>query len=190
MILKGRLAELMVQVAPNLYRKYITTDRKGKAILYVKMQKAIYGLLRSALLLYRKLVAELESTGFVINLYDPCVANKVINGEQITVCWHVDDLKVSHMEPAEVTKFGDWLSKPSGVSVATHCGKVHDYLDGEHDRVHQDHHQRFARGDNCDTSKSCRRPSVHSEEDRGDAAAGGTSTCVPSHNSTGAVSEC
>jgi len=76
MILKGRLAKLMVQVAPNLYRKYITIDWKGKAILYVKMQKAIYGLLRSALLFYRKLVADLESTGFIINPYDPCVANK------------------------------------------------------------------------------------------------------------------
>jgi hypothetical protein len=29
MVLKGRLAELMVQVAPNLYRKYITVDRRG-----------------------------------------------------------------------------------------------------------------------------------------------------------------
>jgi hypothetical protein len=37
MVLKGRLAELMVQVTPNLYRKYITVDRKGTAILYVKM---------------------------------------------------------------------------------------------------------------------------------------------------------
>jgi len=52
MILKGRLAELMVQVAPNLYRKYISVDRKGTAILYVKMQKAMCGLLRSALLFY------------------------------------------------------------------------------------------------------------------------------------------
>jgi hypothetical protein len=57
MILKGRLAELMVQVAPNLYRKYISVDRKGMTILYIKMQKAIYGLLRSALLFYKKLVA-------------------------------------------------------------------------------------------------------------------------------------
>ncbi len=43
MILKGRLAELMVQVAPNLYRKYILVDRKGMAILRVKMQKAPMG---------------------------------------------------------------------------------------------------------------------------------------------------
>jgi hypothetical protein len=37
MILKGRLAELMVKVVPNLYRKYIPFDRRGAAILYVKM---------------------------------------------------------------------------------------------------------------------------------------------------------
>jgi hypothetical protein len=53
MILKGCLTELMVQVAPNLYRKYITVDRKNTPVLYVKMQKALYGLLRSALLFYR-----------------------------------------------------------------------------------------------------------------------------------------
>ncbi len=122
MILKGRLAELMVQVASKLSRKYISLDRKGKATLYVKMQKAIYGLLRSALLFYRKRVADLESSRLIINPYDPCVANKVINGKQMTVCWHVDDLKVSH------TKFRNWLSKTYGVSVATHQGKIHDYL--------------------------------------------------------------
>ena len=128
MILKGRLAELMVKVAPNLYRKYISVDAKGSAILYVKMQKAIYGLLRSALLFYTKLVSDLESNGFKLNPYDPCVANKMIDGTQMTVCWHVDDLKVSHVNPIEVTKFGDWLNATYGVSVATHRGKVHDYL--------------------------------------------------------------
>ena len=74
MILKGRLAKLMVKVAPNLYRKYISVDAKGSAILYVKMQKAIYGLLRSALLCYNELMADLEGDGSVINPYDPCVA--------------------------------------------------------------------------------------------------------------------
>jgi hypothetical protein len=111
MVLKGRLAELSVQVAPNLYRKYITFDRKGMAILYVKMQKALYRLLRSALLFYHKLVANLESNGFVLNPYDSCVANKVVDEKQKMVCWHVGDLKVSHCDPAQVTMFGEWLSK-------------------------------------------------------------------------------
>jgi hypothetical protein len=42
-------------------------DRKGTAVLYVKMQKAIYELLRSALLFYKELVANLESIGFKLN---------------------------------------------------------------------------------------------------------------------------
>jgi len=33
--------------------------------------------------------------GFVLNPYDPCVANKgVVKGKQLTIVWHVDDLKV------------------------------------------------------------------------------------------------
>jgi hypothetical protein len=128
MVLKGRLAELMVQVAPNLYRKYILVDKRNAPILHVKIQKALYGLLRSALLFYQKLVGDLESNGFVLNPYDPCVANKDINGNQMTVCWHVDDLKVSHVDPTEVSKFGQWLSTTYGIAVAEHRGKVHDYL--------------------------------------------------------------
>lgn len=73
MHLKGRLAELMVMVEPSLYRKYVTTSSKGEPMLYVRMHKALYGMLRSALLFYRKLVADLEDNGFVINPYDPCV---------------------------------------------------------------------------------------------------------------------
>jgi hypothetical protein len=84
MILKGRLPKLMVKVAPNLYRKYISVDAKGSAILYVKMQKAIYGLLRSALLFFKKLVSDLKSTGFKLNPYNPCVANKTVNGTQMS----------------------------------------------------------------------------------------------------------
>jgi hypothetical protein len=94
MILNGPLVELMVQVAPNLYRKYITVNRKNTPILCIKMPKALYGLLMSALLFYRKLVGDLKSNGFVLNPYDPCVANKVINGKQMTVCWHVSDLNM------------------------------------------------------------------------------------------------
>jgi hypothetical protein len=108
MILKGRLVKLMVQVAPNLYRTYSTVSQDtGQAILYIKMQKAIYGLLRSTLLFYRKPIVELENAGFKLNPYDPCIANNIISSTQMTVCWHVDDLKVSHINPQEIPKLGD-----------------------------------------------------------------------------------
>jgi hypothetical protein len=127
MLLKGRLAELMVMVEPSLYRKYVTFSSKGEPMLYVKMHKALYGMLRSALLFYRKLVADLEADGFEINPYDPCVANRMVNGLQQTVVWHVDDLKVSHKDPEVNTTFGKWLVEKYG-DCAEHRGKHHDYL--------------------------------------------------------------
>ncbi len=59
----------------------------------MKLQKALYGLMRVSLLFYRKLRKELEEYGFVVNPYDPCVANKDVgDGKQLSIIWHVDDL--------------------------------------------------------------------------------------------------
>ncbi len=110
MRLDGILAELMVQMAPSLYHKYVTTNTKGKAVLYVQLEKAVYGIMKSALLFYRKLVANLTSLGYSINPYDPCVANKLINGKQMTICWHVDDLLIGHVDSSVVTTFITWLA--------------------------------------------------------------------------------
>ena len=37
MVLKEELAEMKVQIAPEIYRKYVTLDKKGTKILYVKL---------------------------------------------------------------------------------------------------------------------------------------------------------
>jgi hypothetical protein len=68
MVLKGELAEMMIQIAPQTYHKYVTVDRKGAPILYVKLQKALYGLMRVSLLFYMKLEKKLEHYGFEVNL--------------------------------------------------------------------------------------------------------------------------
>ena len=64
MLLKGKLAELMVQIYPKMYQKYVITSSKGEPMLYVQLSKALYGLLQSALLFYKKLQTELEDFGF------------------------------------------------------------------------------------------------------------------------------
>ena len=46
-ILRGRLAEIMVQVDPAMYRKYVTYSPNGQAMLYVRLSKALYGMLRA-----------------------------------------------------------------------------------------------------------------------------------------------
>ena len=45
-------------------------------MLYAKLNKALYGMLHSALLFCNKLVSELKEIGFELNPYDPCVANR------------------------------------------------------------------------------------------------------------------
>ena len=55
MFMKGKMAELMVHVAPQIYCKYIITTQWVKKILYMRVQKALYCMLKSVLLLYQKL---------------------------------------------------------------------------------------------------------------------------------------
>ena len=56
------------------------------------MEKALYGMLQLSLLYYKKFRQDIESIGFKVNPYDPCVANRMVNGKQHTVTWHVVDL--------------------------------------------------------------------------------------------------
>jgi hypothetical protein len=58
--IRGRLAELTVKTAPKIYCKCITLNANNKTVLCVKLQKATYGCLRSALLFYSKLAQDLE----------------------------------------------------------------------------------------------------------------------------------
>ena len=46
------------------------------------------------LLFCEKLLGDLDAYGFRINPYDQCGANKMIGGKQLTVCWHVDGIKI------------------------------------------------------------------------------------------------
>jgi hypothetical protein len=128
MLLRGELAELMVTIDPVLYGPYMITTARGEKLLYVKMLKAMYGLMRAALLFYLKLRSDLEEYGFVMNEYDPCVGNKMVGGKQMTVTWHVDDLKASHVDELELTKLVMFLGKKYGEKITVHRGDMHDYL--------------------------------------------------------------
>jgi hypothetical protein len=55
MILKGELATMLMKIAPEVYSRYVMADKKGTPVLYMKLQKALNGLMRASLLFYRKL---------------------------------------------------------------------------------------------------------------------------------------
>ncbi len=73
--------------------------------MYLHLQKALYRIMTSALLFYRKDILELKEMGFEVNPYDPCVVNKQVDGSQMTVQWHVDDLMVSHSNNKAISGF-------------------------------------------------------------------------------------
>ena len=106
----GELVDILESMDPAIYKPFVRHER-GKKVLYVKIMKALYGMLKSALLFYQKLRKDLEEYGFKVNPYDPCVANMTINGNQMTVSWHVDDLMVSTVCQKDMHDFIRWMKK-------------------------------------------------------------------------------
>ena len=63
-----------------------------------------------------------------VNTYNTCVANADLNGHQMTVTWHMDDLKVSHKDPFKIILFSKYLYTKYGEQLSVKRGQVHDYL--------------------------------------------------------------
>ena len=66
--------------------------------MLLRFQNALYGKIVSRLLYYCKFTKSLTIIGFEINYYDPYVANKVMNGSQISILFHVYYFKLSKHE--------------------------------------------------------------------------------------------
>ena len=92
MELNAELSRLAVQWMPSL-KEFLPGNGNGR--LLVRVEKALYGLIQSAFLWNQHLTKFLESKGFVKNVADPCVMNKMHNGYQITIVVYVDDLLVT-----------------------------------------------------------------------------------------------
>ncbi len=58
---------------------------------------------------YKKFVKSLTKQGYKINLYNGCVANKLVKGKQVTICFHIDDCKITHKSSADIDNMIAWL---------------------------------------------------------------------------------
>ena len=85
-------------------------------------------MMKSALLFYRKLIKEQKEMGFEINPYDPCMANKLVEGNQMTVRWHVDDLMISQVNQNKILNFAKCNKDIYGDNLAENMGLTHNYL--------------------------------------------------------------
>jgi hypothetical protein len=89
MKITGVLVGMLVDINPELYSPAIALENRKK-VLYVEVLKAMYAMLEAALLWYKTFIKDLKDIGFVFNPYDPCVANKKVQGSQQTIVFHVD----------------------------------------------------------------------------------------------------
>ena len=52
----------------------------------------------------------------------------MVGMSQITICWHVDNLKISHRDKAIVSEFTMVLADEFGLKTTISGGKVYDYF--------------------------------------------------------------
>jgi hypothetical protein len=116
------LAQFVTEVDPTAVQ-YLDT----RGMLVVKLQRALYGCVQSAKLWFDKLKGVLESFGFVANPYDVCTFNKDVDGVQVTVAFHVDDLLVTLESDGALDQVIKHL-KESFTAISVNKGDVHHYL--------------------------------------------------------------
>jgi hypothetical protein len=127
---EGAMVSMICDIDPK-YKKNIVHGRNGKKYIYAKLTKAVYGTLLGAILFYEKLSKQLIDWGYEPNCYDRCTFNKMIDGNQITIQFHVDDLKISHIKQSVIDSVLNDLNKEFGTTrkpLAATTGMIHDYL--------------------------------------------------------------
>ena len=88
---EGIMVGMICKIDTSYYDKIMWSKDRKKKFLYSRLIKAVYRTLLGAIIFYNKLSKHLTDHGFVQNEYDMCTFNKMVNDEQITVQFHVDD---------------------------------------------------------------------------------------------------
>jgi hypothetical protein len=130
-----KIRGILVEIAPEAYKSYVSQDKKGNKHLLVQCHNALYGTKVASLLYYPKFMKSLTDIDFIINPYDPFVSNKIIEGKQMTICSHLDDCKLSHRKKTVMDRMIGYLPQEyesifedgSGAMTVSQ-GKIHKYL--------------------------------------------------------------
>ena len=126
-VYENEMIDLLIKTDPT-YKEYVYITKTGKRLLYVELKKAMYGCMKAARLFWDNLLTYLiKDLKFTLNPYDSCVANKMIEGNQCTIVWHVDDLKISHRDEKVVNDVITQLEEKYGKMSMT-IGRKHKYV--------------------------------------------------------------
>jgi hypothetical protein len=127
---EGAMVSMICNIDPK-YKQNIVYNKNGRKYIYAKLTKAVDGTLLSAILFYEKLSKQLVHWGYKPNCYDRCTFNNMIDGNQVTIQFHVGDLKISHVRQSVIDSVLIDLDKTFGTCkkpLAATTGMIHDYL--------------------------------------------------------------
>ena len=124
--LKGnRLVDMMYEINPN-HLKNVRYEGNTK-FLYLKCIRTIYGYIEAALQWYKLFTEKLSKEGFELKPYGKCVMNKIVNGKQCIIAWHIDDCMATHIEDKVLEDLAKTLiSKFEDIKI--NRGKEHNFL--------------------------------------------------------------
>ena len=118
------LATVLHMAYPEIYGPFYTPGHKW---LFVRLRKAMYGCVQSALLWYQEFVKIFESLGFKVNTYEHCVLNRFGSQGRITVLVHVDDAFVTAPSERHIDRLVMEIQKLYP-QLTVHRGKKLPYL--------------------------------------------------------------
>ena len=137
-VIFDKVGSAILCVIDPIYSSYLRDD----GCLTCKVDKALYGLVESAKLWYNTLKDKLESYGYVGNPKDLCVFNKEVDGEQVTVTFHVDDLLITSVNENGIDDLINKLSidfecelKPSTGPIISYLGMTIDFTNDKYVEV-------------------------------------------------------
>ena len=90
MKIRGQLVDILVSIDPDKYSPCVYETGKSK-ILYVRMKKPLYSMLKALILYYKHFRGNIEAIEYVVNLCNIHAMNKNINNKQHTLTQYADN---------------------------------------------------------------------------------------------------
>ena len=120
-------AGILILIKPE-YEKF---QREFDGSMIVRLDRALYGCIESAKLWYEEISSTLQADGYVANIKDICVFNKVVDGVQCTITLHVDDLMITCVNEVLIDCIISVLKSKydrPGAEIPVTSGSIHNYL--------------------------------------------------------------
>ena len=102
------IVDIILEIDPSMRHKvmYINKEKKNKRqFFYGELNQAVYGTTLSSVLFYQNLSSQLEKCGSEVNPFYFFTFNRMENGTSITIQFHVDQLKISHVDEDMLEKY-------------------------------------------------------------------------------------